>query len=107
MSEEVWRPSVSLSITSPHRGLCQCHWRGHSREAEYVQCFCVLASLVQRGGGSDDEKGPPLGKCYGLGLNVIFNVLAMRSLYLLSCCVVSSASLLCETPVCIEFSIVA
>lgn len=68
-----------------------------------MQCFCILTSLVRGVGGSGDEKGPPLGKSY-----VIFNVLAMRSpLPAQSCCVVSSASLLCETPVCIEFSIVA
>lgn len=47
-------------------------------------------------------------KSYGLGLSVIFNVLAVRSLLpSQSGHVVSSASLLCETPVCIEFSIVA
>lgn len=73
-----------------------------------MQCFCILTSLVWGVGGSGDEKGLPLGKSYVLGLNVIFNVLAMRSpLPAQSCCVVSSASLLCKTPVCIEFSIVA
>lgn len=65
--------------------------------------------LLCRGVGGAVMRRPPLGKSYGLELNVIFNVPAMRSLYLpaQSCRVVSSASLLCETPVCIEFSIVA
>lgn len=65
-----------------------------------MKWFCVLTSLVQRGWGSTDEKGSPLGKSYGLGLNVIFNVLTMKSLYLLRVAALLVLHRCCAKPLC-------
>lgn len=62
--------------------------------------FCMLSYLVQRGWGSTDEEGSPLGKSYGLGLNVIFNVLTMRSFYLLRVAALLVLHRCCAKPLC-------
>lgn len=65
-----------------------------------MQCFHVLTSLGQRCRYISDQKGPGLGKSSGLGLNVISDVLAVRSLYLLRVATLLFLHRCCVKPLC-------
>lgn len=58
----------------------------------FLLCRGVGAAVMRR--------VPLLGNSYGLGLNVIFNVLAMRSLYLIGAAALLVLHCCCVKPLC-------